>query len=234
MSTNNSSSSQTVSQTVHKLSDLIYDIKEKISDQEYMNLMNTITSFKGEKESEIWYTFTIIINSIDTRMQFCHDYEKYVDSFNFMDHKLVSKVVKVHSRLLPCRKRKNLKPEDYCYSCSNTENMRDTHEINDEYCSTYYSYRKYIEELNTNNKTIVYPNIDVSLINLALNLHDCTDVLKYISEGQPREINSIQVENRDRYSFGRKKRKRDSYDSKIKCSTLPLNHKCMIYSIEKM
>ena len=230
-----STSIQPISQTVHQLSDLIYDIKEKISDQEYMNLMNSITNFKTEKESEVWYTFTVIINSIDSKMHFCHDYEKYVDSFNFIDHKLVSKVVKVNSRLLSCRKRKNLNPEDYCYHCTNTAELENPNDTNDDYCSTFYSYKKYIEELNTSNKPIVYPNVDISLNNLASSLHDCSDVLKYIAESHPREINSIQVENRDRYNFSnRKKRKRDSYDSRIKCSTLNVTHKCLLYSIEKM
>jgi hypothetical protein len=81
----------------------------------------------------------------------------------------------------------------------------------------------------------VYPNVDISLNNLASSLHDCSDVLKYISETQPREINSIQVEDRDRYNFSnRKKRKRDSYNSRIKCSTLNVTNKCLLYSIEKM
>lgn len=230
-STNSQPPSSQISQSVHHISDLIYEIKEKITDQEYMDLMNSITSLKQKKECDTWYTFTIMIPTLDTRIQFCHDYQTFTDSFNFMESKLSPRILKVNSRVIPCSLRKNLTQNDYCYSCKDATN-RETDDYDG--CSHIYSLRDYVEELTDSNKPIIYPNTDVSLYSLANGLYDVKDILMYLSSRQKREVNTIQVENRDRYNYGRKKRKRDSYDSRVKCSTMNVDYKCVLYSVEKM
>jgi hypothetical protein len=61
-----------MSKLFHTLSDNLYSIKEKLSDQEFIDIMNILSTLKTEEENNQKYKITFMYPDIITTIDTCH------------------------------------------------------------------------------------------------------------------------------------------------------------------
>ena len=60
-----------MSKLFHTLSDNLYNIKEKLNDQEFIDIMNILSRFKSEEEKDKKYKITFLYPDIITTVDTC-------------------------------------------------------------------------------------------------------------------------------------------------------------------
>jgi hypothetical protein len=100
------------------LSDSIYNIKEKITDNEFIELMNQLNSFKKEQDSKekdnSVYKFTILYPCINVETESCHCHPY---KFHSQSHSINIKKLSFNSKMVSCKNSK-MNEDDYCSCCS--------------------------------------------------------------------------------------------------------------------
>ena len=102
------------------LSDTIYNIKEKLTDSEFMELMNQLKSFKKEEElkesneNNTLYKFTILYPFISQEIESCHCHPY---KFHSQSHTISIKKLSFISKMVSCKNSK-MNRDDYCSCCS--------------------------------------------------------------------------------------------------------------------
>lgn len=93
-----------------KISDALYECKEKISDSEFMNLMNLVSELNSNESSEKQVVFELAIPKLDY---------SYKSSYNICEKEYELKfiMITIKTRLARCNKNKNLGLYDYCANC---------------------------------------------------------------------------------------------------------------------
>ena len=81
--------------TSHELSNMIYDIKEKLTDKEFKDLMDKL-SIKNEEEEECFYEFTYLEQEVSIEGQGAGDIENFddIEKCYLITPKLKTKIIK--------------------------------------------------------------------------------------------------------------------------------------------
>jgi hypothetical protein len=98
-----------MSKLFHTLSDNLYSIKEKLSDQEFIDIMNILSTFKSEEEKgkkyKITFLYPDIISTVDTCH--CHPY-----NYNGSSHEIRLIKRSFITKLIDCKDK-----DEKCSSC---------------------------------------------------------------------------------------------------------------------
>ena len=98
-----------MSNLIHTLSDNLYNIKEKLSDQEFIDIMNILSSLKSEEENSQKYKITFLYPDIVTSIETCHCHPYNYDGASH-EIKLVKR--SFVTKFIDCKNK-----EDKCSSC---------------------------------------------------------------------------------------------------------------------
>jgi hypothetical protein len=111
--------------SINDLSDLIFNIKEKITDYDFISLMSKLNSIKKERDEEslnnkidmykitIYYPFISMENDVCE----CHPYK-----FTGQKHAINIKKLSFITELVSCKNNKNNCVDNYCCNCSSNMN----------------------------------------------------------------------------------------------------------------
>lgn len=124
---------------VFTLSNIIYDIKEKLSDNEFKLLMDTCKQLNTKEEEKKVYCFQLVIPTLES------DYDTSEGKIS-KGYTIKNEFVSFKSRITACKLNPNIQITDYCYHCSNLQNPGENQTI--ESCA----FLKNIERLILNPK----------------------------------------------------------------------------------
>lgn len=99
--------------SVQSFSDFVYSIKEKITDQEYIDAMNMLKELNIKKEEDKEYKFVLLIPTIVTDFD-VDEIDEGNHEFNFTRHTISNRKIEFTTKLLNCRKRR----KNMCHYCA--------------------------------------------------------------------------------------------------------------------
>lgn len=103
--------------SVQSFSDFIYSIKEKITDQEYMDVMNMLKELNIKKESDKQYKFVLLCPTILTDYDTVEG-DDYKNEFKMTRHRIVNRKIEFVSKLIECSKQAHRIKANWCHFCS--------------------------------------------------------------------------------------------------------------------
>lgn len=102
--------------SIQSVSDFVYSIKEKLTDQEYMDVMNMLTELNLKKEGEKEYKFVLLFPTILTDNDIEENETK--SDFTMTRHRIVNNKIEFISKLTKCNKQKRNSKRNMCHYCS--------------------------------------------------------------------------------------------------------------------
>ncbi len=182
-----------MSKLFHTLSDNLYSIKEKLSDQEFIDIMNILSTLKTEEENNQKYKITFMYPDIITTIDTCHCHPYNYDGSTH-EIKLVKR--SFTTKLVDCRDK-----DEKCSACM----------INSE-CFFVKRILNSVKERNSRNIPLHYLStvcdeeckdllLDISrTISLKSNVHDIN-----ILEDDTSDNENEEDEEERSHSFNKKK-----------------------------
>jgi len=214
--------------TFHTLSDTLYNIKEKLSDKEFIDIMNILSTLKTEKESDNKYKVTIMYPDILTSIDTCH-YHPY--SYEGSNHEI--KIVKRSfiTKFLSCLNQPNTSKVEYCSLCTSIYNSNiNNNQISNNNCN-------YVKRVLNSAESEHNKNIYISqLINICDD--SCKELLQSLANSlfYKSNVSDISVledesddENEDNENFDHNKKIK-----KVIHNNINFNINIYIHSIEKI
>jgi len=95
--------------SIQSFSDFVYSIKEKITDQEYMDVMNMLTQLNIKSEEDKRYKVVLLFPTVITDFDVTEGEHERPEEFNFTRHTIRNRKIEFTTKLVSCRKQKNNK-----------------------------------------------------------------------------------------------------------------------------
>lgn len=208
---------------VHELSDSIYSIREKITDKEYSDLMDTLKKLNINKSFDDYYKINILVPIVETAHQLEDDDEneeqsKYIGTRTT----IIQKHFELKTRLYSCKTDAKLTESNYCYNCKNGST----------YCSNMSPLIYYLNKISETNKQ-VQVNINLCHHTLTGMFPDCSELLKCIDYIINKCFTDITVhydDDRDDYDDDSDMRR---YNAKVIKKDIYIESKIIITTLEK-
>ncbi len=150
--------------SVQSFSDFVYSIKEKITDQEYMDVMNMLKELNIKKEADKKYKFVLLCPTVIT------DYDTNEDvnfkrEFSMTRHRVINRKIEFISKITECSKQKHTAKPSWCHYCS---------------CHPDKNKCMYVDNMKANMKR-EFPSIKInSLLNICdENIHGLLQYVEY-------------------------------------------------------
>jgi hypothetical protein len=210
---------------VHELSDSIYSIREKITDKEYSDLMDTLKKFHMNKTVEDYYKVNILVPIVENFHQTEEDDgedEEQVCRYIGTKTTIIQKHFELKTRLYSCKTDKILEEINYCYNCKNGST----------YCSHISPLTCYLNKISDTNKQ-VQVNVNHCLHTIKDMFTDHSELFKLIDYFINKPVTDLTInydDDRDDYDDDSDLKR---YNARVIKKNMYIESKIMITTIEK-
>lgn len=211
---------------VHELSDSIYAIREKITDKEYSDLMDTLKKLNMNKIVEDYYKVNLFVPIVETVHQIEDDDCENGDQIcRYIGTKTIIRQqhFELKTRLYSCKTDTQISESNFCYNCKNGGT----------YCSHVSPLTFYLNKISENNKQ-VQVNVNHCLHTVKDMFADHLELFKFIDYFINKPVTDLTVnydDDRDEYEDDSDLKR---YNARVIKTDMYIESKVMITSIEKL